>query len=50
MSYGVDHRHGLDLVLWWLWHKTAAVALIRPLMWEPPYVMGVALKKGKKKK
>ena len=28
----------------------AATALIRPLAWEPPYTVGVALKKKKKKK
>ena len=33
-----------------LWRRPAAVALIRPLAWEPPYAMGVALKKKKKKK
>jgi len=27
----------------------AAAAPIRSLAWEPPYVMGVALKSGKKK-
>ena len=32
----------------WLWHRLAAVALIRPLAWEPPYVKGVA-RGGKKK-
>ena len=26
-----------------------AIALIRPLAWEPPYAMGVALEKDKKK-
>ena len=37
--------------LWlWLWHRPAAVALIGPLAWEPPYAMDVALKKGQKKK
>ena len=40
----------LDPTLLWLWHKPAAVALIRPLAWEPPYVVGVALKSKKKKK
>ena len=30
MSCGVGHRLGLDLVLLWLWHRPAAVALIRP--------------------
>ena len=29
---------------------TVAVALIQPLAWEPPYAMGAALKKTKKKK
>ena len=27
-----------------------AVALIRPLAWEPPYAVGVALEKAKKNK
>ena len=26
----------------------AATALIRPIAWEPPYAMGMALEKGKK--
>ena len=41
-----------DLVLLWLWCRLAATAVIRPLPWEPPYAMGVALKgqKDKKKK
>ena len=30
-----------------LWHKPAAVALIRPLAWEPPYAARIALKKQK---
>ena len=29
-----------DPVLLWLWCRPAAVALIRPLAWEPPYAMG----------
>ena len=32
----------------WLWHRLAAVAAIRPLAWEIPYAMGLALKKKKK--
>ena len=28
----------------WLWRSPAAVALIRPLAWEPPYAMDMALK------
>ena len=30
-------------------HRPAAAALIQPLTWEPPYAVGVALKKKKKK-
>ena len=40
----------LDLVLLWLWCRFAAVALIRPLAWEPPYAVGAGLKKTKRKK
>ena len=29
----------------WLWHRLAAVALIQSLAWEPPYAVGVALKR-----
>ena len=38
-------RHGLDPTLMQLWHRPAATALIGPLAWEPPYAVGVALKK-----
>ena len=31
-----------DMVLLWLWRRLAAVALIRPLTWEPPYASGAA--------
>ena len=44
MSYGIGHRHVSDMALLWLWHRPAATALNRPLAWEPPYAMGVALK------
>ena len=37
-------------MLLWLWCKLAATAAIAPLAWEPPYAMGVALKKKRKKK
>ena len=50
MSCGVGQRPGLDLVLLWLWHRQAVTALIGTLAWEPPYAMGVALKKKKKQK
>ena len=33
-----------------VWHRPAAVALIRPLAWKRPYAVGVALEKGKKAK
>ena len=39
-----------DLALLWLLCRSAAVALIRPLAWEPPYAGGAALKTRKKKK
>ena len=48
VSCGVRRRCGSDLVLLWLWHRPAATAPIRPLAWEPPYVVGAALEKTKK--
>ena len=47
MSRSVGHRHSLDPVWLWLWHRSAAVALIGPLAWEPPYAADVALKRKK---
>ena len=53
MSCGVGHRQGSDPVLlrlWlWPWLWPAAVALIGPLAWEPPYAAGAALKRKKRK-
>ena len=49
MSCSVGGRHGSDLALLWLWHWRAATAPIRPLAWEPPYVMGADLKRQKTK-
>ena len=49
MSCGVGCRSGLDLILLWLWRRLAAIALIRPLAWEPPYASGTALKSKQKK-
>ena len=40
----------LDPTLLWLWYRPAAVALIRPLAWEPPCAMGEALKSKNKNK
>ena len=45
MSCGAGHRFGSDLAL--LWRRPAAVALIGPLAWEPPYASGVLLKSQK---
>ena len=47
VSCGVGNRHGSEPVLLWLWCRPAAVALIGPLAWKPPYATGAALK-GKK--
>ena len=43
-------RHGSDAALLWLWYRPAAIAPIQPLAWEPPYAVGTALKKTKKRK
>ena len=37
-------------MLLWPWCRPAATAPIRPLAWEPPYAMGVALEKAKRRK
>ena len=50
MSCGVGHRRGSDPELLWLWCRSVATALIRPLAWEPPYATGVALEKAKRPK
>ena len=47
VSCGVGLRHSSDSALLWLWCRLVAAAPIRPLTWEPPYVVGVALKKKK---
>ena len=39
-----------NLVLLWLWCRPAAIPLIGPLAWEPPYAAGVGLKRLKKSK
>ena len=48
MSCSVGRRHGSDPELMWLWRRQAAATPIQPLVWEPPYAEGVALKKKKK--
>ena len=39
-----------DPVLLRLWCRPVARALIRPLVWEPPYAAGAALEKAKRQK
>ena len=46
----IGHTLGSDPALLWLWCRLAAIARIRPLAWEPPYALGVALKCWKKEK
>ena len=50
MSSGVGRRCGSDPMLPWLWCRLVAIALIGPLAWEPPYAMGVALKREREQK
>ena len=49
VSCAVSHRHRLDPVLLWLWHRLAAVTPVGPLAWVPPCATGVALKIKKRK-
>ena len=50
VSCGGGCRRSSDLALLWFWCRPAATAPMRPLAWEPPYAVGAALEKGKKKK
>ena len=50
MSCGVGRRRGLDPALLRLRGRPVAAAPILPLVWEPPYATGVALKRQKTKK
>ena len=49
MSCGVDHRHGSDPALLWLWCRPTGAAQIQPLAWKLPYAVGATLKKKKKR-
>ena len=49
MSCGIGQRRGWDLAWLWLWHRLAAVALIQPHAWKPPYAISSVLKKKKEK-
>jgi hypothetical protein len=47
----IFHHLGRETELAWLWCRPAALALIRPLTWEPLYDVGAFLKlKPKNKK
>ena len=48
-SWGVDHRHSLDLVLLWLQCGMVAEARSQSLAWERPYATYAALKAKDKK-
>ena len=50
MSCGAVCRRGSNPTLLGLWCRLAAVSLIQPLAWGPPYAVGAALKKKKKAK
>ena len=50
MSCGIGRRRGSDSALLRLLYRLAATALVGPLAWDPPYALGVALEKTKKKK
>ena len=50
MSSGIDHRHGSDPELLWLWRRPATTAMIRPLAWEPLHAVGAALEKTERQK
>ena len=43
LSCGVGCRCGLDPAMLWLRCRPAAVALIQPLAWEPPYAAGALI-------
>ena len=40
----------MDPKLLWLWCRPAAMAPIRPVVWEPPYAMSEALEKERKER
>ena len=45
----VGHRFDSHLAFLWLWCRLVAVASIRPLTWELPYAVSVALQRQKEK-
>ena len=45
----VGYLKGQNLALLSLWRRLAAAAQVPPLAWDPPYVVGAALKRKKEK-
>ena len=39
-----------DPTLLWIWHRPAATGPIRPLAWEPPYILGAVQTIAKRQK
>ena len=50
VSCGVGYRPSSELVLLWLWHRLADIALIWPLAWELAMCLECSLKETEKKK
>ena len=50
MILGVGHGCGSDPTLLWLWCRSLATALIRPVAWDPPYAVGVTQENAKRQK
>ena len=48
MTGCAGHRGSLDLALLRLWCRPAGADRIRPLAWERPYAVGVALKRQRR--
>ena len=48
VSWSVGSRCSSDPAPLWLWRRLPAIAPIRPLAWELPYVASAALRRGKK--
>ena len=50
MSCGIGLRHSSDLALLGPWWRAVATAPIRPLAWEFPHAVAVALENTKRQK
>ena len=49
VSCSAGRRCSSDVALLWLWCRLPVTALIRPLAWEPPYVVDMAPQKKEKR-